>query len=141
VVAKTYLLLGKYRTRIKLPPVDSFRHVICSRETFQRETLFNGTLDALPLWPNMQRSAPEISVTFCKYFANPTLILNLTLSSESQRNVDSNDILSVRKYVHSHDRLDCRFAHSAHAHQASVGCDRTKFSSWHTAVHHMDPQI
>ena len=27
-----------------------------------------------------------------------TSILNLTISSESQRNLDSNDILSVRKY-------------------------------------------
>jgi len=35
---------------------------------------------------------------FCKFHANPSSTLNLTVSSESQRNRDSNDILSIRKY-------------------------------------------
>jgi len=35
---------------------------------------------------------------FCKFRANPTSTSTLTMSSESQWNADSNDILSVRKY-------------------------------------------
>jgi len=38
--------------------------------TFQRETLFHGTVNALLLWP---RSAPEISVTFLQIFRKPPL--------------------------------------------------------------------
>jgi len=72
-VAKTYSLLGRYRTTIKSPPADLFRHVICRGETFQCETLFHCTLDALLLWLNMRQSVPEITVTFLQIFCKPPL--------------------------------------------------------------------
>jgi len=68
------------------------------RETIQRETLFHGTLDALLLWPNIWQSVPEMCYIFANISQTPTLILNLTIPSESQWNVDSNDILSIHKY-------------------------------------------
>jgi len=71
-VAKTYSLLGGYHTTVKSLPVDLFRHVVRPRETFQRETI-SWRLDALLLWPNMRRSAPEISVTFLQIFCRPRL--------------------------------------------------------------------
>ena len=112
-MAKTYSLLGRYRTTIKSPPADLFRHVICRGETFQCETLFHCTLDALLLWLNMRQSVPEITVTFLQIFRKPHFDLEPDYISRKPTKDVSNDILFV--WI----RNNLNFSHKCRIHFSS----------------------
>ena len=63
---------------------------------------------------------------FCTFLLNPTSILNLTISTESQWNIDSNDMFSVCKYCQLFTRVSNTFlgkqCHSAHSNEWGRKC-------------------
>jgi len=65
------------------------------RGDFQTWLLNPDCLGAMDEWDDLHL---KWVLHFCKFHANPTSISNLTVSSESQWNMDYNDILSVHKY-------------------------------------------
>jgi len=54
---------------------------------------------------------------FVHFSSTPTSILNLTISSESQWNIDSNDVLSIRKYSQLFTQKSNAMHHSVHSNQ------------------------
>jgi len=54
--------------------------------------------NSLLLWATKPKHRTDTMYIFVHFSSNPFLILNLTMSSESQENDIFNDVLSVRKY-------------------------------------------